>query len=280
MSVEAFYQAAEPNEYQQSLLGLYNKSILKQAKFAAINKYLASTETCRCLDVGADNGVLSYLLRKKGGDWSSADLEPSVVASIQQMVGNQVELFDGGRTQYADQTFDIVVIIDFLEHIEDDRAFLAELNRIMKPGGQLIINVPHFRKNSWIRKLRLACGLSDEKHGHVRPGYNLLSLQGVCNDYFEITASHTYSKFFVELYDVFISLLFERMAKGGGGQSNETNNETSKGVVVTGDDLNKHRKKFKLFSVIYPFVWSLAQFDKLLFWTQGHSLIVMARKPV
>ena len=276
MSAEAFYQAAEPTEYQQMLLGLYNKSILKQAKFAAISKYLASTETCRCMDIGADNGVLSYLLRKNGGDWSSADLEPSVVASIKQMVGDQVELFGGGRTQFADHTFDIVVIIDFLEHIDDDRAFLAELNRIMKPGGQLIINVPHFRKKSWIRKLRLACGLSDEKHGHVRPGYNLPSLQLVCNDYFEITANHTYSKFFVELYDVIISLLFERMA----GNGNETSNEISKGVVVTGDDLNKHRKKFKLFSVIYPFVWSLAQFDKLLFWTQGHSLIVLARKLV
>ena len=274
MSAEAIYQAAEPTKYQQMLLDLYNKSILKQAKFAAINKYLASTDTCRCLDIGADNGVLSYLLRKNGGDWSSADLQPSVVASIKQMVGDQVELFDGGRTQFADQTFDIVVIIDFLEHIEDDRAFLAELNRIMKPGGQLIINVPHFRKNSWIRKLRLACGLSDEKHGHLRPGYNLPSLQVVCSDYFEITANHTYSKFFVELYDVIISLLFERMA----GNSNETSNETSKGVVVTGDDLNKHHKKFKLFSMIYPFVWSLAQLDKLLFWTQGHSLIVQARR--
>lgn len=276
----------EPTEYQSTLLRLYEKSILKKAKFAAIRRYLPPTNNLRCLDIGADNGVLSYLLRESGGDWTSADLDPAIVDGIKQMVGTQVELFDGGRTDHADQTFDVVVIIDFLEHIENDRAFIAELHRIMKSDACLIVNVPHFRKNSLIRRLRLATGLTDEKHGHLRPGYDLPSLKAVCGEHFEITDQHSYSKFFVEFYDVLISLLLDRMSAGnqpqavgtGGNGVGDSSADKSKGNVVSGDDLNKHRKKFKLFSLIYPFVWLLAQLDRLLFWTQGHSLIVKARK--
>ena len=268
----------DPTEYQSMLLRLYDKSILKKAKYAAIRRYMPVTSSERCLDIGADNGVLSYLLRESGGHWTSADLDPAIVAGIKQMVGDRVELFDGGRTAHADGTFDVVVIIDFLEHIENDRAFIGELHRIMKSNACLIINVPHYRPNALIRKLRLACGLTDEKHGHIRPGYDLESLNLICNEYFEVSEHHTYSRFFVEFYDVLISLLLERVSGGKQNQEDNNSDEKSKGNVVSGDDLHKHKKKFKIFSLIYPFVWLLAQLDRLLFWTQGHSLIVKARK--
>ena len=259
-----------PNAYQAALLSLYQKSLLKKAKYAAIQSLLPPVQGKHCLDIGADNGVISYLLRTQGGEWTSADLDESVLDSIRKMVGDRVVRFDGGRTEFADHTFDIVVIIDFLEHIPQDRAFLQELSRIIKPGGTLLINVPHYRKGSWIRRLRLATGLTDEKHGHLRPGYNLESLKAVCEPEFAVEQDKTYSRFFVELYDVFVSLVFERLS----GQ--EETDEAGKGVVVTGDDLARHKKKFKLFSLIYPVVWTLAQLDKLLFWTEGHSLIVRA----
>ncbi|HAY44852.1 MAG TPA: hypothetical protein DCY55_01025 [Gammaproteobacteria bacterium] len=276
--IHADVLAGEPTEYQSMLLRLFDKSILKKAKFAAIRRYMPLTGGLRCLDIGADNGVLSYLLRESGGEWTSADLDPAIVDGIKQMVGEQVELFDGGRTDYSDGTFDVIVIIDFLEHIQNDRAFIGELHRIMKPDACLIINVPHYRPNALIRKLRLACGLTDEKHGHLRPGYDLTSLNLICSEYFEISEHHTYSRFFVEFYDVLISLLLERMSGDSQGQNDDNGGDKSKGNVVSGDDLNKHRKKFKIFSLIYPFVWLLAQLDRLLFWTQGHSLIVKARR--
>ncbi len=250
------------------LLKLYNKSILKKAKFAAIEGYLPDLSNKTCLDIGADNGVLSYLLRQKGGTWYSADLDEHVVSSIKQMVGENVVQLDGGKTEFADDSFDLVVIIDFLEHIHTDKEFIAELARIMKPDAELIINVPHHRPGAWIRKLRLAIGLTDEKHGHVRPGYDLPTLSSLTDTKFSIIEHHTYSKFFVELYDALISFLFERIQKEG---------ESGKGTVVTADDMSKNQKKFKLFSLIYPFVWVLSKLDLLLFFMPGYSLIVRAK---
>jgi SAM-dependent methyltransferase len=258
-----------PDNYQQALLDLYDKSLLKQAKYRAIKTYLPETSQKVCLDIGADNGVLSYLLRERGGHWHSADLDESVVEGITRMVGARVHQFDGGRTEFPNDHFDIVVIIDFLEHIVQDRFFIEELYRITSPGGRIIINVPHARPDAWIRRLRLRTGLTDEKHGHVRPGYTLESLGELLDSQFRIQQSHTYSRFFVELFDVAVSLLFERMSRGG---------ESKKGVVVTGDDLERHARKFRMFRLVYPVVWLLAQLDKLLFFMPGYSLIVQAQK--
>lgn len=250
------------------LLSLFDKSPLKKAKYAAIQRYLPDTRERRCLDIGADNGVISYLLRDRGGHWSSADLDDEVVESIRTMVGDEVYRLDGGRTPFEDNTFDLVVIIDFLEHIHNDKAFVDELSRILKEDGTLIVNVPHFKPRSPIRKLRLMVGLTDEKHGHVRPGYTIPGLAEVLAPEFHVQDRHTYSRFFVELFDVAVSLYFDRAKKG---------HASSKGNVVTGDDMQKRARQFKLFSVIYPVVAFLQVLDRLLFFTAGYSLIVKAK---
>ncbi len=260
---------SEPNAKQQVLLKLFDKSILKKAKHRAITQYLPPADGKVCLDIGADNGVLSYLLRQRGGDWHSADLDVDVVESIRDMVGDDVHLIDGECTEFPDNYFDLVVIIDFLEHIHTDKRFVTELTRIMKSDACLVVNVPHDKPRSPIRRLRLAVGLTDEKHGHVRPGYTVDSLRRLLSPQFVITAHHTYSRFFVELFDVAVSLAFDRLSGNG---------PSRKGVVVKADDLKKHEKKFKMFSKIYPIVWCLAQMDRLLFFTSGYSLIAKARR--
>jgi len=254
---------------REMLLKLYDRSILKQAKFEAIADLLPLTIGKRCLDIGGDNGVLSYLLRQRGGEWTSADLDADVVEAIRRMVGDNVYQIDDGVLPFPDGYFDVVVIIDFLEHIRNDEAFIRELYRVTHPGSVLIANVPHYKEHSPIRRLRLAVGLTDEKHGHVRPGYTLESLQNVLLPSFDIDKHGTYSRFFVELYDVAVSLFFDR-AKNG--------KHSAKGNVVTGDELRKHEKKFRLFSLIYPLVWLFAQIDRALFFTSGYSLIARAHR--
>lgn len=256
------------SEEQRLLLRLFDKSVLKKAKYAAISRYLPDLDRRECLDIGADNGVISYLLRERGGQWISADLDEDVVESIRTMVGDRVYRLDCGTTPFADNTFDLVVIIDALEHLHDDTGFVRELARIMKNDAELIVNVPHDKPRSPIRKIRLLLGLTDEKHGHVRPGYDLDSLRGLLAPRFEIVEQHTYSKFFVELFDAAISWYFDRTRNG---------HSSSKGNVVTGDDIRKRARQFKLFTVIYPVVAFLQLLDRMLFFTAGYSLIVKAR---
>lgn len=252
-------------------LKLFQKSILKQAKLKSILSLLNSVQEKTCLDLGGDNGVISYHLRAKGGTWYSADLEDEAVDSIKSLVNINVYKIDGEKTPFNTNFFDTVVIIDFLEHIHTDKIFINELYRIIKPDGVLIINVPHIKKISSIKYLRNLLGLTAEKHGHVREGYNIIQLKELLGNKFEVIQYKAYSKFFTELIDVMISFAYT-IFKG------KQEKQSTKGVLVTEKDFKKNDKLFKIYSVIYPFMWIISKLDCLLFFTEGHSLIIKAKR--
>lgn len=247
---------------------LFNKSILKQRKLKEITSLLGEYDDLHCLDIGSDNGVISYLLRAKGGSWKSADLDRHAVASIQALVQKNAFQINDYSTPFQDDEFDRVVIVDFLEHIKSDKEFIYELFRIIKPGGEIIINVPYV-KNSLLRRFRLFIGQTDEKHGHVRPGYTLEQLTPLLDDRFILTTSKTYSKFFSELIDTLVVFGLGLLKKEG--------KHTKKGLLVTEHDLKRHKNMLKLYSLIYPVFWIFAKLDSLLFWRSGYMLIAKAK---
>jgi len=56
-------------------------------------------------------------------------------------------------TGIADNTFDTVVSFQVIEHIKDDKSFLQEIHRVLKPGGKAIISTPNKKmtltRNPW-----------------------------------------------------------------------------------------------------------------------------------
>jgi SAM-dependent methyltransferase len=253
-------------------LALYGKSVLKQAKLRQIESLIDDPAGRRNLDVGADNGVISHLLRQRGGEWRSADLDPRAVASIRQLVGSEVYQLDDIRTPFADCAFDQVIIIDHLEHIPDDRAFAQELARILVPGGILVVNVPHLQPGSPLNRFRHRIGLTDAWHGHLRPGYSLDGLREVLGPRFAIERAVTYSRFGSELVDTALNGMYEVMRKRSGGGAS-----SSKGTIVTAEDVSRHRKQLRLLSLLYPALKLTAWTDRLMPWQPGHKLIVRAR---
>lgn len=251
-------------------IALFERSVLKQAKFRRIVSLLDDPAGKTNLDIGADNGVISYLLRRRGGEWHSADLDERAVDSIRRLVGSNVSQIGGSRTPFADRMFDQVVVVDYLEHITDDSTFARELERIVKPGGRVIINVPHLRPGSRLNRLRHAIGLTDEWHGHVRPGYDTNGLGALLGPGFVIERSITYSRAFSELIDTGLNGLYLKMQ----GQAQASR----KGTVITESDLRKHRKQFVLLSVLHPLLWIFAKLDALLWFQPGYKLIVQARR--
>ena len=245
---------------------LFQRSVLKQRKLQEIEAQLGPTEGLRCLDLGSDNGVISLLLRRQGGSWASGDLTEEAVASIRGLVDDDVHQVEGGRLPFADASFDAVAVVDMLEHVPEEHAFLIELARITKPGGRLVINTPHL-KHTLLRKLRHGLGQTDEKHGHLRPGYTPDRLRDLLAGRFELESHRTYSRFFSELVDTAINLALERTGK----------RTSAKGMVVTGHDVAKNRRLFRLYSLVYPLVWAFTRLDALLP-ASGYMLIARARR--
>ena len=248
-------------------LALFRRSVLKQRKLTEIAALLGPTTGLRCLDLGSDNGIVSLLLRRRGGDWASADMTDDSVASIRELVGSDVHRVSGERLPFRDAEFDRVVVVDMLEHVADDGAFATELARVLQPGGRLVVNTPHL-KDTALRRIRHRLGQTDERHGHVRPGYTLPALRALLEPHFAVEAHRTYSRFFTETVDTAIQLGLSRTGKKG----------SAKGVVVTGADLRRHRRLFRAYSAVYPAVWAVSKLDLLIPWTSGYMLIAAATR--
>ena len=115
-------------------LKLYGKSPLKRDKVNALLSVLGDVSGKRCLDLGPDNGVVSLLLRQRGGSWATGDLTAETVEATRSLVETDVHLIGETRWPFADAEFDVVVVADMIEHVVDEGLFVAELARVLKPG--------------------------------------------------------------------------------------------------------------------------------------------------
>lgn len=96
----------------------------------------------RLLDIGSANGLFVYLARQEG--YLAEGIEPaaSLVNEAEKRYG--IELFNGTLDGFPRQSesWDIVTLLDLIEHIADPAAFLRQVNGLMSDGGLLVIVTP------------------------------------------------------------------------------------------------------------------------------------------
>jgi 2-polyprenyl-3-methyl-5-hydroxy-6-metoxy-1,4-benzoquinol methylase len=106
----------------------------------------------RILEVGCGIGTYTAELALGSREIIAIDMERSFVDEAARRLGHHpnVQLICGDATEAdlskpSDGAFDTVVLLDVLEHIEDDVALLARLGSKLRPGGHLVLKVPAMR---------------------------------------------------------------------------------------------------------------------------------------
>lgn len=100
----------------------------------------------RILDVGCGAGLLSAALRDRGAHVAGFDSSAAMVDLARRRLGDDADLrvADLGKPlPYKDSSFDDVVASLVLHYLRDWTEPLAELRRVLKPGGRLILSVNH-----------------------------------------------------------------------------------------------------------------------------------------
>ncbi|WP_156756145.1 class I SAM-dependent methyltransferase [Actinokineospora pegani] len=100
----------------------------------------------RVLDAGCGSGSLSAALRDRGAVVTGIDASAAMLALARRRLGVDAALHVGdlnGRLPFADGAFDDVVASLVLHYLRDWGPALAELRRVLKPGGRLIASVDH-----------------------------------------------------------------------------------------------------------------------------------------
>lgn len=100
----------------------------------------------RILDAGCGSGALSAALRAEGAVVTGVDGSPAMLELARTRLGDGVPLrvVDlAGPLPFEDDTFDDVVASLVLHYLGDWPAVLAEMRRVLRPGGRLIVSVNH-----------------------------------------------------------------------------------------------------------------------------------------
>ena len=119
-----------------------------QIEYEHLHRYLFARELCRgkdVLDVASGEGYGTALISQTARNVVGVEIDgPSVKHASRAYARSNVSFLTGDARAIplANASVDVVVSFETLEHFFEHAAFIAEVRRVLRPGGQLVISSP------------------------------------------------------------------------------------------------------------------------------------------
>lgn len=104
----------------------------------------------KVLDYGSGDGNYLSFFHSRGVDIVGAEISDPLIRASREAGLTMTKVADFDRVPFPDATFDVVYLIQVFEHLREPRRFMAELSRVLKPGGTLYLAVPN-ASSAWRR---------------------------------------------------------------------------------------------------------------------------------
>lgn len=124
----------------------------------------------KVLDLGCAFGFTTKKLALKGYETAGVDNSARYIswARRRHPTGTYIES-NAEHLPFEDACFDAVVFLDVLEHVVDQEQTLREIQRVLKPGGTLVLSVPHRGLLGWLDSLNVYARLVRATHHGIFP---------------------------------------------------------------------------------------------------------------
>lgn len=136
--LDAFLEKLRGDIYPEAPSALHAQ--ISQQMFAELSTHFPQGPGAKVLDVGCGQGVALEIFRDAGLDATGITLGPDVEACRSK--GLKVLEMDFAFLDFDDQSFDLVWCRHAIEHSVFPFFTLAELHRVLRPGGVLYLEVP------------------------------------------------------------------------------------------------------------------------------------------
>jgi methionine biosynthesis protein MetW len=132
-----------------------------------LTQHVSATD--RCLDVGCgDGGTSGVWLRDRASAYVGVDISESAVRMARERGLDAQQIEDAADLPFAQDSFDVAICSEVLEHLFQPQLALIEIRRVLRPGGRLIATVPNVAH--WRNRLDLALlGRWNPRGDHLSP---------------------------------------------------------------------------------------------------------------
>jgi ubiquinone/menaquinone biosynthesis C-methylase UbiE len=141
-SPDATQPAPPPFEYTRGHWETYVANYAsgrRRAKIALVLEWMGEVQGRRVLDVGIGAGFWTRTCVERGARVISLEFADALVDPYRGERRLRLVQGDAQRMPFPRETFDLVLLLDVIEHLPSARSCLEEVRRVLAPGGRLIL---------------------------------------------------------------------------------------------------------------------------------------------
>jgi 2-polyprenyl-3-methyl-5-hydroxy-6-metoxy-1,4-benzoquinol methylase len=258
---------------------VFRVSIRKQAKWRWLKRNLASqlTADVACLDIGCGVGILSHLQEKIGGRWTFLETDAGAARQTEEIVRGQVIVSDIYHPSLQPGTYDVITILDVIEHLSDPEPFMRRVHELLAPGGRAFITTPSQEPRFYLFRFLAdkLFAIDQAAHGHTRDGFSRLELTKLfLSSDLKIVRLSRFSKVFTEFIELSYNAAYKTLNKSS---------RTSAGYNLAlspanHHDFNRHKKFMPFLIAVHPVLLNLSRLDEFLPDRLGYEWGIEVRK--